>query len=119
MTMLIAILVAVLAGCATWLLMQRRLLAVILGVILLSHAAILVVFASGGLVVGKPAFATPELDYPGSYADPLPQALILTAIVISFGTTAFMLALAWRTWKDLGNDDVSSWDNTEPDSEGH
>ena len=114
MIVAIALLVALLAGCATYLLMQRRLLQVVLGVTLLSHAAVLIVFASGGLVVGRPAFVDGPGIEPGAAADPLPQALILTAIVISFGTGAFLLALTWRIWNDQGDDDVAAWRSTEP-----
>jgi multicomponent Na+:H+ antiporter subunit C len=107
-TVLLAVVVAALFGLGSWLLMQRRLSRIIIGVGLLGHGANLLLVTSGGpggrapIIVGDDAGVT--------YADPLPQALALTAIVITFGVTAFLLALAYRSWQitrdDLVEDDV-------------
>lgn len=101
MTVLIAAVAAVLFACGTWLLMQRRLSRIIIGVGLLGHGANLLLVTAGGLG-GRP----PVIDGtdPGNYADPLPQALALTAIVITFGVTAFLLALGYRSWQLTGDD---------------
>ncbi len=108
MTLLLALVVAVLFGLGSWLLMQRRLSRIIIGVGLLGHGANLLLVTSGG-----PGGRAPIIggdDGAESYADPLPQALALTAIVITFGVTAFLLALAYRSWQitrdDLVEDDV-------------
>ena len=86
----------------------------ILGLILLSHAANLLIFTAAGLSRSKPPFI-PEtgalLQQP--YADPLPQALILTAIVISFGTIAFALVLIHKAYKTTGTDDLDAMRSTE------
>jgi multicomponent K+:H+ antiporter subunit C len=76
---------------------------VILGLSLLSYAANLLVFVSGGLVAGSwPIYSETRTEYP----DPLPQALVLTAIVIGFAMTAFVLVLALRARFELGTDHV-------------
>ena len=76
--------------------------AVVLGLTLLSHAVNLFLFASGNLKINAAAI----LGESEQYADPLPQALVLTAIVIGFAMTAFALILALRARSDLGNDQV-------------
>ncbi len=101
MTVLIAALAAVLFGCGTWLLMQRRLSRIIIGVGLLGHGANLLLVTAGGVGGKPPVIDGSTLE---SYADPLPQALALTAIVITFGVTAFLLALGYRSWQLTGDD---------------
>jgi len=77
----------------------------ILGMCLLSHGANLLIFVSGGLIRSlPPIFSTATL--PEHVTDPLPQAFVLTAIVISFGVTAFLLVLVHRTHKTLNTDDL-------------
>lgn len=117
MTLVVALLVAVLFAAGTHLLLQRALSRVILGIALLGHGANLVLLMAGGRA-GPPAFVadgTPAASAGapgdvGAVVDPLPQALALTAIVISFGVIAFLLALAYRSWElhheDLVADDV-------------
>ena len=86
----------------------------ILGLALLSHGANLLIFTVGGLVRGRPPLV-PEgrtaLEPP--YADPLPQALVLTAIVISFGLLAFSIALVYRAYQETGTDDLDQLTSTE------
>lgn len=102
MSVLVAFVSAVLVGCGTWLLLQRRLSRIIIGVGLLGHAANLLLVVSGGRRGAAPLIGTgPEEQF----ADPLPQALALTAIVITFGVTTFLLAMGFRSWQ-LSNDDV-------------
>jgi multicomponent Na+:H+ antiporter subunit C len=88
----VALLVGVLFATGLYLLLGRSLLRQIIGLALLSHAANVVLLLSAGLR-GTPPIVTPG---GGPYTDPLPQALILTAIVIAFGVTAFLLALGYR-----------------------
>ncbi len=105
-------------ACAVYLLLQRRLLAVVLGIGLLGTGANLLVFAAGGLRA-VPAFTDAAgMPMPG-HADPVPQALVLTAIVIGFAVLAFALALALRAYRQLGDDDLPSWRGTEPPLEAH
>ena len=110
MIAVMALLVGVLGACSVWLLLQRHLLQLVLGLTLLAHAAVLTVFSSGGLVVGRPAFVIAGNGDLSGKADPLPQALILTAIVISLGTTAFVLAMLLviaRRYKTCDSDQVA------------
>ena len=104
MTVLAAALVAVLFGVGTYLLLQRTLTRVILGLALLSHGANLLLLVTGG-GRGVAPFAN-AIGGDEAVADPLPQALILTAIVISFGLTVFLLALAYRSFQLTGDDEV-------------
>ncbi|MGF1597783.1 MAG: sodium:proton antiporter [Acidimicrobiales bacterium] len=100
MTILLALVTSVLIGCGTWLLMQRRLTRIILGIGLLGHGANMLL-----ITAGRPGRA-PIIDGGGGYADPLPQALALTAVVITFGVTAFLLALGFRSWQLTSDDRV-------------
>ena len=103
METLITILVGFLVMIAVYLLLSRNLIRVILGTAVLSHAANLLLMTMGGLKKGS----APLLgEHAKSYTDALPQALILTAIVISFAVTAFLLVLAYRTYKKTGTDNL-------------
>lgn len=102
MTVLMAITAAVLCGCGTFLVLGRKLSRVVIGIGLLGHGANVLLVLSGGRG-GTPAFAGED---PADFADPLPQALVLTAIVITFGVIAFLLALAFRSWLVTADDEV-------------
>lgn len=104
MTIVLALLVAVLYGCGTYLLLQRTLTRIILGLALLGHGSVVLLQTVGGRA-GRPPLVGPDEPVAG-IAAPLPQALGLTAIVISFGMTAFLLALAYRGWLGTGDDEV-------------
>ncbi|WP_079709235.1 Na(+)/H(+) antiporter subunit C [Paraliobacillus ryukyuensis] len=103
MEILIALLIGVLFSVATYLLLTKSLLRIVLGTVLLSHGAHLLILTMGGLSQGAAPLLGQEA---GSYTDPLPQALILTAIVISFGMTALLLVLTYRTYKAHQTDDL-------------
>ncbi|OLO38844.1 Na(+)/H(+) antiporter subunit C [Alkalihalophilus pseudofirmus] len=103
MEILMSITVGVLFMVGTYLILTKSLLRVILGLMLLSHGAHLLLLTMAGLKRGAPPLLGQEAPF---YADPLPQALILTAIVISFGVTAFLLVLAYRTYKEHKTDDL-------------
>lgn len=110
MEILMSILIGFLFMAAVYLILSRSLLRIIIGTGLLSHGTHLLLLTMGGLG-GK---AAPVLaDGVTDYVDPLPQALILTAIVISFGVTAFSLVLAYRTYKELGTDNMDLMKGTE------
>ncbi len=102
MELLYACCVGVLVSCGIFLLLRARTFPVVLGLTMLSYAVNLFLFASGRLVVNQAAV----LGYSTSYSDPLPQALVLTAIVIGFAMTAFVVILAIRGRADLGHDHV-------------
>jgi len=103
MEALIATMIGVLTACGVYLSLRGRTFSVVLGLTLMSYAVNLFLFVMGRLVVGAP----PIIREGASYADPLPQALVLTAIVISFGMTAFVVILALRARAELGNDHVN------------
>jgi multicomponent Na+:H+ antiporter subunit C len=103
MTVLLALVVGVLFACGSWLLMQRRLSRIIIGIGLLGHGANLLLVTAGGGPGRAPIL---EDGIPVDVADPLPQALALTAIVITFGVTAFLLSLGFRSWQLTRDDRV-------------
>lgn len=88
---------------AVYLLLSRSLIRIIVGSAILSHAVHLLLMVMGGLKKGN----APIIDEnTTNFTDPLPQALILTAIVISFAVTAFILVLGYRTYQETGLDDA-------------
>ncbi len=107
MIWLLSITTGVLVTAGVYLVIQRRLLQVILGLSLLSHAANLMIVSSGWVGDGFTPIVRESANMnPVSYVDPLPQAMVLTAIVISFAMTAFLLVLALNTYRRLKTDDV-------------
>ncbi len=102
MTVLLMFVAGALCACGTYLLLGRQLSRVVIGIGLLGHGVNVVLVLSGG-AGGDPAFAG---DDPAGFADPLPQAFVLTAIVITFGVIAFLLALAYRSWLVTADDKV-------------
>lgn len=102
MELLYASCVGLLVSCGVFLILRSRTFPVVLGLTMLSYAVNLFLFSSGRLSHNKAAV----LGYSSEYADPLPQALVLTAIVIGFAMTAFVVILAIRGRVDLGNDHV-------------
>lgn len=103
MEWLIATVIAVMTGCGVLLTLRARTFPVVLGVTLLAYAVNVFLFAMGRLQSGVPPVIDPAA---AGYADPLPQALVLTAIVIAFGMTAFVIALALKARSEFGNDHV-------------
>ena len=118
----LAILIGALYATGFYLMLRRSLIKVILGLTVFSHGANLMILAAGDLRrAGNPATGgvrLPLID-PGEhaleppYADPLPQALVLTAIVIGFGLQAFTLVLAKRAYMQIGADDVDAMRGTD------
>ena len=104
MTVVLAAAAAVLFGCGTYLLLQRELTRIVLGLALLAHGANLFILLGAG-ARGEPTFIDGVRDPSRGLLDPLPQAFVLTAIVITFGVTTFLLGLAYRSWV-LTHDDV-------------
>ncbi|GAP74959.1 Na(+) H(+) antiporter subunit C [Pseudoalteromonas sp. SW0106-04] len=102
MELLYASCVGLLVACGVYLILRARTFPVVLGLTMLSYAVNLFLFSSGRLQINK----APVLGQSTGYADPLPQALVLTAIVIGFAMTAFVVILAIRGRADLGNDHV-------------
>ena len=110
MEVLLAILVGALFAAGIYLILRRSVVKLIIGLALLSHAANILIFASGGLVRARaPLVPAGDVAPVSPHADPLPQALILTAIVISFGVLAFMMVLVSRAYRAVGTDDTDQF----------
>lgn len=101
MELILAAAASVMFAAGVYLLLSRHLLRTIFGVVLISAAANLVILLAGRLGATSPPLIQPGLDrLPEGAANPLPQALILTAIVIGFALTALLVALALRIWQE-------------------
>jgi multicomponent K+:H+ antiporter subunit C len=104
---LLALVIGVLGGAGVWLVLRPRTFQVILGLALLSYAVNLFIFSMGSLFIGKPPIIArgvpPDLEH---YTDPMPQALVLTAIVIGFATTALFLVVLLASRGLSGTDHV-------------
>lgn len=110
MELLISMMIGLLTSTGIYLLLRNRTFPVILGLIFLTYAINLFLFASGGLAINQPPVIRPEAT---GYSDPVPQALVLTAIVISFGMTAVIVVLAMRSFLETDSDEVSMPDSME------
>lgn len=104
MILTMAVIVGVLFGGGTYLVLQRTLTRVILGLGLWGYAVNLLLLMAGGRAGAPPLIK--DVPPAGAFADPLPQAMALTAIVITFAITAFLLALAYRSWTLTGDDEA-------------
>jgi multicomponent K+:H+ antiporter subunit C len=109
MEALIAVIVGVLTACGVYLVLRARTFPVVMGLTFLSYAVNVFLFAMSHLTIGQPPVIA---AHAAGYADPLPQALVLTAIVISFGMTAFVTVLALKARAELGNDHVDGRQET-------
>ena len=107
MEILLALASGILYAAGIYLMLRRRLAQLIIGLGLLSNGTNLLIFTAGGLTRAQPAVVPPGSErLLAPYADPVPQALVLTAIVIGFGLLAFSLVLAHRVHATVGSDDV-------------
>lgn len=116
MEAILAIAIGVLFGAGVWLVLRPRSFQVIMGLMLLSYAVNLFIFITGRLWLNKPplTLAPGPID-PGLYADPLPQALVLTAIVIGFATTALYLVVLLGSRGLTGTDHVDGKEREQED----
>ena len=106
---LVATAIGVLVASGIYLMLRGRTFPVILGLTLLGYAVNLFLFGMGRLVIGKPPII---VDGVLEYTDPLPQALVLTAIVIGFGMTAYAITLAVKAFVVLGTDQIDGKEGT-------
>ena len=104
MEVLVASAIGVLTAAGIYMILRLRTFPVVVGMSLLSYAVNVFLFATGRIAVNMPPVLDPYGD--ASYTDPLPQALVLTAIVISFAMTAFVIMLALKARAELGDDRV-------------
>ncbi|GGO28022.1 Na+/H+ antiporter subunit C [Deinococcus humi] len=105
METLFAILIGLLVAAGVFLMLSRTIVRVVLGLTFIAYGVNLAILTVAGLRQDSPPLLTLE----GPYVDPLPQALVLTAIVIGFGTTALLLTVALRAYQVAGHDDVAAF----------
>ena len=116
MEALIALMVGVLVAAAVYLMLARDVLRFLFGLILISNATNLLIFASGGLTAESPPLIAYGAEAPAAgVANALPQALVLTAIVIGFGLFAFALVLVYRAYQTMGTLDSDEMRLAEPE----
>src|SRR5690606_21359312 len=104
MEVLAAIAVGIVVACSAYLMLTREIIRVILGSLLMGYGINLALFMAGGIKTGGPPVLTG--DEVGAVTDPVPQALILTAIVIGLGVFALLLALGYRTYQETDTADL-------------
>lgn len=114
MEIILAVVIGGLFAGGVYLILRRSLIKLIIGLILMGHGANLLIFTMGRLTRGQPPLIpSGETQLFEPFADPLPQALVLTAIVIGFGLQAFALVLVRRTYQSLGTRDGDQLQATE------
>jgi len=119
MESLLAIVVGILVATGVYLILSRDLIRVMLGLSILSNGANLLIFTAGRVTRDAPPIIAEHAKVPeGIVANPLPQALILTAIVIGFSLLAFALVLTFRSYRAIGNLDVDGLRFAEPPDDG-
>jgi multicomponent Na+:H+ antiporter subunit C len=114
MEAVLACVVGGLYAAGLYMMLRRSIVKLLIGLVLLSHAANLLIFTTSGLTRARPPVLpenTSHLTPP--FADPLPQALILTAIVISFGVLAYAVVLVYRAYQVVGTDDLNDMKATD------
>lgn len=114
MILILAIVSGILSSMGLFMILKRSLIKIVIGFIMLSHAANLVIFLSGKFVIsGVPLIEGNARQIEESISDPLPQALILTAIVIGFGMLAFTIVLVHRVFREFDTDDLNKLRKTD------
>ena len=114
MTLLLAISVGVLFAAGAYMLLRRSIVKLVIGLALMGHAANLLIYAASRPSMGNaPLVARGEEVPPAGYNDPLPAALILTAIVIGFGIVSYTIVLLKRAFQEVGTDDLAEYTSTE------
>ncbi|WP_237154851.1 Na+/H+ antiporter subunit C [Oryzibacter oryziterrae] len=110
-----ALLVTAFMAVSVYLMLSRHIIRVLIGLALLGNGVNLLIFTAGRLTRETPPLIAPDAEaITGIVANPLPQALILTAIVISFSFFALLLVLGFRAYQDLGTDDTDGMRAAEP-----
>lgn len=117
MEFILAIITGILYAAGFYMILRRSLVKLIIGLIILGNGVNLLIFLLGGITKGHPPIIPENASvFSEIYANPLPQALILTAIVISFGLQAFAIILVKRAYKVVGTDDLDEMNATDEDS---
>jgi multicomponent Na+:H+ antiporter subunit C len=114
MELLLVLLIGVLYSAGVYLVLRRSMVRLLLGIMLLGNATNLLIFLFGNITKGKPPIIKADLKvFEDIYADPVPQALVLTAIVISFGLTSFAIVLLKRVYALINSDDLDDLNTPE------
>lgn len=113
MLVLLAIVIGAFFAGGIFCVLRRSLMKLIIGIILLSQGANLLVFTAGGLTQQRPAFINGTEAQLAGQADALPQALVLTAIVIGFGLVVFSVSLLLKAYRSVGGDDINAFNQTD------
>jgi len=114
----VVILIGLFFSVAIYLMLSKQLVRMLLGIAILGNAVNMLIFTNGRLTREVPPLIPEDLYTPAvATANPLPQALVLTAIVISFSFFAFLLVLAFRAYQELGTDEVNEMRIAEPDND--
>lgn len=114
MHLLMAITIGLMYATGLYMMLRRSIIKLLFGLVLLSHGSNLLIFTAAGLTEGDPPLVRPgETAMPGPHTDPLPPALILTAIVISFAILAFACVLVKRGYEEVGTDDQNAINTTD------
>lgn len=114
MHLLMAITIGLMYAAGLYMMLRRSIIKLLIGLVLLSHGSNLLIFTAAGLSEGDPPLIRPGDDaMPGAHTDPLPPALILTAIVISFAILAFACVLVKRGYEEVGTDDQNAINTTD------
>ena len=113
METILAFVIGGLYAAGLFMMLRRSIVKLIIGLSLLGHAANLLIFTIAGLPRARPPLISASLDNSTRFADPLPQALILTAIVIGFAVQAFALVLIHRVVQTVGSDDLDDMKATD------
>jgi len=108
MELVLAIVAGSLYACGLYLMLRRRLAQLIIGLSLLANGSNILIFAAAGVTRGQPPIVEDGAVAAAPFADPVPQSLILTSIVIGFGVLAFALVLAHRVHAAAGSDDIDA-----------
>ena len=114
MEFLLAILTGVIYTAAFYMMLRRSFVKLMIGLVLLSHASNLLIFTMGRLSKANPPIIPDGAEIiAGQYSDPLPQALILTSVVIGFGILTFAIVLIKRVYEETGTDDLDTLISTD------
>jgi multicomponent Na+:H+ antiporter subunit C len=114
MHLLMAITVGLMYAAGLYMMLRRSIIKLLFGLVLLSHGSNLLIFTAAKLTEGNPPLIRPGQDsMNGPHTDPLPPALILTAIVISFAILAFACVLVKRGYEEVGTDDQNEMSTTD------
>lgn len=113
-----ALVVGIFFSAAVYLMLSKKVIRILLGIVLLGNAVNMLIFTNGRLTTSIPGIIPAgEETLTSAAANPLPQALILTAIVISFSFFAFLLVLVYRAYQDLGTDNGNEMRAAEPEND--